>query len=102
MCSPHRTAAGRLVAVLFASAGLAGTLDAHAADGVQLYGLIGSYVGSMKRSDNIDRATVVGSGGLTTSWWGVRRTDVYATYLKDHFALKQKGNSDTVGNRHMY
>lgn len=97
MCSPHRTAAGRLVAVLFASAGLAGTLDAHAADGVQLYGLIGSYVGSMKRSDNVNRATVVGSGGLTTSWWGVRGSEDLGDGMKAVFQLEQFFQPDTGG-----
>lgn len=97
MCSPHRTAAGRLVAVFLASAGLAGPLEVRAADGIQLYGLIGSYIGSIKRSDNVDRTTVVGSGGLTTSWWGVRGSEDLGGGMQAIFQLEQFFQPDTGG-----
>jgi predicted porin len=62
-----------------------------------LYGLIGSYVGSIKRSDNVDRTTVVGSGGLTTSWWGVRGTEDLGDGMKAVFQLEQFFQPDTGG-----
>lgn len=92
------TAAGRLFACAFAAAVLCGTTTAaHADDGVQLYGLIGSYVGSIKRSDAVERTTVVGSGGLTTSWWGIRGSEDLGNGVKGIFQLEQFFQPDNGG-----
>jgi len=45
---------------------------AHAQSSVQLYGIVGTYVGSVKHSSGPQAATTLGSGGLTTSFWGIR------------------------------
>lgn len=39
---------------------------------MQLYGLVGTYVDSLKRSDMKSSQVQMGSGGLTTSYWGLR------------------------------
>lgn len=70
---------------------------ARADDGVQVYGLIGSYIGSIERSDAIARTTVVGSGGLTTSWWGIRGSEDLGGGLKGIFQLEEFFQPDTGG-----
>lgn len=97
MHSPQRAAAGRFVALAFVATGLAGPANAVAADGIQLYGLIGSYVGSIKRSDDVPRTTVVGSGGLTTSWWGIRGSEELGGGTRAVFQLEQFFQPDTGG-----
>ncbi|WP_051971662.1 porin [Massilia sp. 9096] len=98
MSSPVPTAAGRA----FACA-LGGTIlccaaaSAQAQTNVQVYGLVGSYFGSIKRSDNVDRTTVVGSGGLTTSWWGIRGSEDLGDGTKAIFQLEQFFQPDTGG-----
>ncbi|KAB0655645.1 porin [Burkholderia diffusa] len=64
--------------------------DAHADSGsqVQLYGLVGTYVGSVKRSDTPQSAVLMGSGGLTTSFWGVRGKEDLGGGLSAIFALE--------------
>ncbi|WP_166454917.1 porin [Duganella aquatilis] len=92
MRHPQRAAVGRLFALFLISAGLA-----HAEDGVQVYGLIGSYAGSIKRSDNVERTAVVGSGGLTTSWWGIRGSEDLGDGTKGIFQVEQFFQPDTGG-----
>ncbi|MBR8278550.1 porin [Burkholderia cenocepacia] len=70
-----RRGVGTLGVTAIFSAGLVlNSVGAYADSGsqVQLYGLIGTYVGSIKRSDTPQSAVQMGSGGLTTSFWGIR------------------------------
>lgn len=98
MSNSIHAAAGRTLVCAVAGAILCGTsAESHADTNVQLYGLIGSYIGSIKRSDNVDRTTVVGSGGLTTSWWGVRGSEDLGDGTKAIFQLEQWFQPDTGG-----
>lgn len=99
MKHPIQTATSRAIALAVATLALCGgpVADAHADDGVQLYGLVGSYVGSIKRSDAIDRTTQVGSGGLTTSWWGIRGSEDLGGGTKAIFQLEEFFQPDTGG-----
>jgi predicted porin len=94
--SPYIQAARSLLACALAAAALS-PARARADDGVQVYGLIGSYVGSIERSDATPRTTVVGSGGLTTSWWGVRGSEDLGNGVKGIFQLEQFFQPDTGG-----
>lgn len=47
---------------------------AHAQSQVQMSGLVDMYVGSLKTPGG-ERTSQVGSGGLTTSWWGFNGTE---------------------------
>jgi predicted porin len=74
------------------------TAVAHADSGaqVQLYGLIGTYVGSVKRSDTPQSSVLMGSGGLTTSFWGIRGKEdlgggVHAIFALESFFQPQSG-----------
>ncbi|TQK03486.1 porin [Herbaspirillum sp. SJZ107] len=49
--------------------------DAAAQQSVEIYGLIGAYVGSVKRSGEPRAVTQLNGGGLTTSFLGFRGTE---------------------------
>lgn len=98
MSHPNAAAPGRTLACLIAGAILCGgAAESHADSDVQVYGLIGSYLGSIKRSDNVQRITQVGSGGLTTSWWGVRGSEDLGGGTTAIFQLEQFFQPDTGG-----
>lgn len=59
---------------------------AHAQSNVQVTGLADAFVGSMKLAGQ-DRTNQVGSGGMTTSWWGVQGTEDLGSGLKVGFNL---------------
>jgi predicted porin len=75
----------RLIACALLGAGW----QAHAADGIQLYGLIDSFAASIKRSDGIRRLSAVGSGGMTTPFWGLRGSEDLGGGVKAVFQLEQ-------------
>lgn len=62
---------------------------------VSLYGIVDAYAGSLRRSDQADRALMVNSGGLTTSFWGLRGTEDLGGGLQTFFALESFFQSDT-------
>lgn len=49
---------------------------------VQIYGLVDAYIGSMRRSDQTGRTSVLNSNGMTTAYWGVRGTEDLGGGLK--------------------
>lgn len=67
---------------------------AHAQSNVQLTGLVDMYVGSMKLAGE-DRVSKVGSGGMSTSWWGVQGTEDLGNGLKAGFNLGAFFRGDT-------
>ena len=77
------------VAAVLACAGAA-----HAQSNVQLTGLVDMYAGSLK-APGADRTGVVGSGGLTTSWWGIKGTEDLGGGLKADFNLTAFFRADT-------
>ena len=78
---------------------LAGASSAALAQGtqVQLYGLVGAYLGKMERSGGPAAVTQLGHGGLTTSFWGVRGSEELGGGLKATFALESFFQTDTGG-----
>ncbi|SFA68768.1 Outer membrane protein (porin) [Collimonas sp. OK607] len=94
----EQRAVGRLVVgLLLAGCGSGIAADAAAEDQVQVYGLIGTYVGSMKRSDNVARTVQIGSGGLNTSYWGFRGGEDLGNGLSAIFQLESFFQPDTGG-----
>lgn len=76
------------------AAALACTGAAYAQSNVQLTGLVDMYAGSLKAPGG-DRTGVVGSGGLTTSWWGMKGTEDLGGGLKADFNLTAFFRADT-------
>ena len=79
---------------LFASA-----TAAQAQTSVTATGLVDMYVGSMKAPGDDGRTNVVGSGGMTTSWFGFKGTEDLGGGLKLGFALTSfmRADSGTPG-----
>lgn len=67
---------------------------AYAQSNVQLTGLADVYVGSVKLAGD-KRTSAVNSGGMTTSWWGVKGTEDLGGGLKAHFNLTAFMRMDT-------
>ena len=70
------------------------SLSAQAQSSVQLTGTIDSYAGSMKLVGQ-ERVASVGSGGLTTSWWGVKGVEDLGGGLKADFNITGFFRADT-------
>ena len=68
---------------------------AHAESSVQLMGLMDAYAGSVRMAGDADRTSVVGSGGLTTSWFGFKGTEDLGGGLKAGFLLTSFLRVDT-------
>ncbi|MDO4593503.1 MAG: porin [Comamonadaceae bacterium] len=67
---------------------------AQAQSNVQLSGLVDMYAGSVKMA-GAERTSQLGSGGLTTSWWGMSGTEDLGNGLKVGFALGAFFRADT-------
>ncbi|NMM04511.1 porin, partial [Paraburkholderia sp. RP-4-7] len=78
------------VTTIFCSALALTSVSAHADSGsqVQLYGIVGTYVGSVKRSDTPQSTALMGSGGLTTSFWGIGGKEDLGGGVSAIFALE--------------
>jgi predicted porin len=73
----------------------AAAMGAQAQSNVQLNGLVDAYVGSMRMAGDKASKTVVGSGGLTTSWWGMSGSEDLGGGLTASFALNGFFRTDT-------
>ena len=76
-----------LIALSLGSALLCASATAQAQSSVQLMGLTDVFVGSLRNAGDAGRATVLNSGGMTTSWFGVKGTEDLGGGLKANFAL---------------
>lgn len=65
------------------------------AQSVEVYGLVGTYVGSMKRSGDAAPTRQLGGGGLTTSFIGFKGEENLGGGLKTVFALESFFRPDT-------
>lgn len=84
----------RMVAELVA--GLGSLFAMHAqAQSVEIYGLIGTYVGSFKRSGDPASVRQLGGGGLNTSFLGFRGQEDLGGGMKTIFALESFYRPDT-------
>lgn len=63
------------------------SVTAHAQSDVQLSGVADVYVGSMKMAGAAKRDSLVGSGGMTTSWWGMKASEDLGGGLKAEVLL---------------
>ena len=77
------------------SAALLCAAGAHAQSSVQLTGLMDVFAGSMKMAGDAKSKSVVDSGGLTTSWFGMKGTEDLGGGLKAHFNLTSFIKVDT-------
>ncbi|WP_230417817.1 porin, partial [Paraburkholderia polaris] len=89
-----RLQAGACAAMTLCAASV--SAQVHDASQVQLYGIVGTYVGSVKRSDTPQSTALMGSGGLTTSFWGIRGKEdlgggVSAIFELESFFQPQNG-----------
>ncbi|RJF92515.1 porin [Noviherbaspirillum saxi] len=69
--------------------------SALAQSNVEIYGLVGVYAGSIKRSDMTPRVTQLGHGGLTTSYFGFRGREDLGGGLKAIFQIENFFQPDT-------
>lgn len=70
-------------------------IGAQAQSTVQLNGLADAYIGTMRMAGDAVSKSVVGSGGMTTSWWGMSGTEDLGGGLKASFALNGFFRMDT-------
>jgi predicted porin len=84
-------------ALAAACAMLAG--GAQAQSSVQLMGLVDAFYGSMKMAGDGGRTQMLGSGGMTTSWWGMKGNEDLGGGLKATFALTafMRNNAGALG-----
>jgi predicted porin len=79
-----------------ALAGLASLASVAAqAQNVEIYGVIGAYVGSIKRSGDSESIRAVNSGGLQTSYLGFRGKEDLGGGTKAIFSLESFFRADT-------
>jgi len=85
--------------LIAACVGLACVSAAHAQSSVQLTGLVDLYAFSQKLPGQDGRVNGVGSGGMTTSWFGFTGTEDLGGGLKANFKLTsfQRLDSGTPG-----
>jgi predicted porin len=87
----------KIAAALCTLLAAAAVPEVHAQTTVEVYGLIGAYIGSVKRSDNVARTTIEGNGGLTTPYLGFRGTEDLGGGMAAVFQLENFFQVDTGG-----
>jgi predicted porin len=87
----------KIAAVLCTLAAASAAPEIHAQTSVEVYGLVGLYGGSVKRSDKNGRTLIEGNGGLTTPYLGFRGTEDLGGGLGAVFQLENFFQADTGG-----
>lgn len=67
----------------------------HAQNNVEIYGLVGAYAGTIKRSGEAKAVASVNGGGLTTSFLGFRGQEALGDGVKAIFSLESFYRTDT-------
>jgi predicted porin len=91
--TPHRPACALCRTIV-----LLGTLltsSAFAQSSITLMGGVDAFAGSLKNSGDAHRVTVLGSGGMTTSWFGVKGTEDLGSGLRAEFYVTSFFQTDT-------
>lgn len=83
------------VIALMATMAVVAAGQASAQSSVEVYGLVGAYVGAVKRSGEAVAVTNVGGGGLTTSFLGFRGQEALGGGVKAIFSLESFLRPDT-------
>lgn len=65
----------RVLGPVLAAASLVAAPLAPAQDSIQVYGVLDAWAGTSKTSGEQRASTVVNSGGLTTSYWGIKGSE---------------------------
>jgi predicted porin len=68
---------------------------ASAQSAVQIAGVLDVYAGSMRYAGDLARVSAVGSGGLTSSWFGLQGSEDLGNGLKANFNLTAFIRMDT-------
>lgn len=80
--------AHRVLGPMLAAASLLAAPAAQAQDSIQLYGVLDAWAGTSKTSGEAHGSSVVNSGGLTTSYWGIRGSERIGDDLKVLFNIE--------------
>lgn len=80
--------AHRAFAPVLAAASLLAAPAVLAQDSIQLYGVLDAWAGTSKTSGEQHGSRVVNSGGLTTSYWGIKGSEKIGTDLKVLFNIE--------------
>ncbi|MEH3086953.1 MAG: porin [Xylophilus ampelinus] len=97
MIHPFRVVAGLCVAATGAAACQPASAQQQGgpAGTVSIYGVLDAYAGSLRRSDQAGRISAVNSGGLTTSYFGVRGNEDLGGGARAFFVLESFFQGDT-------
>src|SRR4051812_6589165 len=68
---------------------------ASAQSSVELMGLVDGFVGGIRMAGDPGRRAVVDSGGMTTSWWGMKGSEDLGGGLKANFLLTSFMRADS-------
>ncbi len=87
------------VAALVGGASALAAMPAMADTNVTVSGLVDTYVGSQKYSGDSAASSIVGAGGMTTSWWGFSGTEDLGDGLQANFKLTSffRSNNGAIG-----
>jgi predicted porin len=83
------------IALLAAAISTAFAAPAAAQTGITVMGLVDVFAGSVRDAGDANSTSVLGNGGMTTSWFGVKGSEDLGGGLKAHFLLTSFIQADT-------